>query len=123
MTIRRTSTRSFVAALLVFGLVGCAASMAFGQSSDDSDRDDATRPPVCADDHTPNYVEFAERYLEGDEEGRVPERAVEVLTNGCDREDAASCERLADLYEEGVGVDKDAERAEELRDRADRLRE
>lgn len=121
MTKPSISRRRVAAVLVAVGLGVFAATSTLAQSSESSD-ERSGGPAMCSTDHDPNYVEFAEKYLEGKGDERVPERAVEVLTNGCDREDAASCDRLADLYEKGVGVEEDADRAQQLRERAESLR-
>jgi len=121
----RTVARNLLAPLVVVvAISGLGSTSVLGQSDEngESDDSDSRSAGVCSTDHDLDYVSYAEQYLEGDGEDRAPERAAEVLSNGCDRNDAAACERLADLFEEGTGVEADAERADELRDRAKTLR-
>jgi hypothetical protein len=114
---RTTITAIATALVLTFTVFWATGAHAQSQTATSGDGPGAAA--VCSGDHQLDYVSFAEQYLEGEE--RQPERAVEVLTNGCDRQNVDACRRLADLYAAGTGVEADDERAEQLRERADDL--
>ena len=107
----------------LFSILLCAIfavpSATSAQDVGTRESDTSTGGAVCSTDHQLDFVAYAEDYLEEGVQGR----AVEVLTNGCERGDVASCRRLADLYASGTGVKTDADRAEQLRQRALELRE
>lgn len=63
----------------------------------------------------------ADAYADGGRRPKSPKHASVLYTSGCERGDAAACEALAVIIEDGIGLRRDVRRARQLHERACQL--